>query len=341
MAEGHLTRRKLLGIGLGGSLALLQGSLVGCTRQGSSLAVRRGDLPERWLRQLPRTWQLRWLQESTQVQEASRAELAKRPALVQLSDGWAMELPRATWAPIGQGGLLRRLDPAARAVSRLFGGVEQEPLAFPWSANPWVLVLRDRGDLARQDSLGWDLLLHPSLKGKVVLPSSPRVVMALMGEDPERLCRLRRQVLAQDDRHGLNLLLSGPAQAAVLPRQQVVPLLRRDPRLTVLLPHQGSPLAWSLLLRPAGIEASPPPEWWEAILQPPLLPGVLAAGWVPPLPPPELAAALQGFPTKMAQLLLPPEPVRERCRALPPLLPEERRRLQELWNSTMACSKVS
>jgi hypothetical protein len=43
----------------------------------------------------------------------------------------------------------------------------------------------------------------------------------------------------------------------------------------------------------------------------------------------------------VAQLLLPPEPVRERCRALPPLLPEERRRLQELWNSTMACSKVS
>ncbi|MFM7236047.1 MAG: twin-arginine translocation pathway signal [Cyanobium sp.] len=341
MAEGHLTRRTLLGIGVGGSLALLQGALIGCTREGSSLAVRRGDLPERWLRQLPRTWQLRWLQESTQVQQASRAELAKRPALVQLSDGWAMELPRATWAPIGQGGLLRRLDPAATAVSRLFGGVEQEPLAFPWSANPWVLVLRDRGDLARQESLGWDLLLHPSLTGKVVLPSSPRVVMALMGEDPERLCRLRRQVLAQDDRHGLNLLLSGPAQAAVLPRQQVVPLLRRDPRLTAHLPHQGSPLAWSLLLRPAGMEATPPVEWWEAILQPPLLARVLAAGWVPPLPTPELAAALQGFPTSVVQLLLPPEPVRERCRALPPLLPEERRRLQELWNSTRACSKVS
>ena len=38
----------------------------------------------------------------------------------------------------------------------------------------------------------------------------------------------------------------------MLPRQRVVGLLRRDPRLQVLLPEHGSPLSWNLLLRPAG-----------------------------------------------------------------------------------------
>lgn len=341
MADGQLTRRSLLGMGmemgLVGSLALLQGGLLGCSRRPAGLAARRGDLPERWVRQLPREWRVRWLESPALVGEASQAPLAERPALVQLGDGWASDLPDATWAPFDHGPLLRRLDARAAAPSRLFRAGAGAPVAFPWSSNPWVLVLRDRPDLAKQAHRGWDLLLDPSLAGKVVLPSSPRVVMALVQEDPQRLCRLRRQALAQDDRHGLHLLLSGPAQAAVLPRQQVVPLLRRDPRLVVLLPEQGAPQTWSMLLRPAGGQASPPAPWLEAILQPPLLPRILAAGWVPPLPTPVLAEALKGFPPAVAQLLLPPAAVLARCQDLPPLKAQERKRLQELWDSTLPC----
>jgi hypothetical protein len=231
------------------------------------------------------------------------------------------------------------LAPRARTVSRLFGGAEQPPLAFPWSFNPWVLVLRDRPDLARRASRGWNLLLEESLAGKVVLPSSPRVVMALAGEERERLCRLRGQALAHDDRDGMQLLLNGPAEAAVLPRQQVVALLRRDPRLAVILPEEGAPSAWSLLLRPAGSNVPPPVEWLEALMKPPLLSRVLAGGWVPPLPRPALAAALEGFPSSLAELLLPPEAVLARCRDLPPLPSDQRRRLQELWTSTMTCQR--
>lgn len=340
MAEGHLTRRTLLGIGAFGSLALLESSLAGCARLGPRLVARRADLPERWVRRLPREWQFRWVEESAQVQEACRAALGERPALAQLTDGWATALQRATWAPFGHGGILSRLDASAASASRLFGDEKEAPLAFPWSCNPWVLVLRDRPDLARQAALGWSLLLDPSLEGKVVLPSSPRVVMALVEGDPQRLCQLRRQALAQDDRHGLSLLLSGPAEAAVLPRQQVVPLLRRDPRLAALLPPEGSPRAWSMLLRPAGVKSGPPAEWLEAILQPPLLPRVLAAGWVPPLPRPSLAAAMQGFPPSVARLLLPPESALARCTDLPPLNPKERSQLQELWNGTLSCPQV-
>jgi hypothetical protein len=283
---------------------------------------------------LPSDWELRWLDGAAAVREAASAPLARRPALAQLSDGWASALPPGAWAPFGLGALFSRLAPSAGPVSRLFGGEAQPPLAFPWSFNPWVLVLRNRPDLARRAPLGWDLLLDPSLAGKVVLPSSPRVVMALAREERERLSLLRRQTLAYDDRQGIQLLLSGPAEAAVMPRQQVVGLLRRDPRLTALLPEAGAPSGWSLLLRPAEVAVPPPADWLEMLLQPPLLPRLLAGGWVPPLPRPALAAALEGFPPALAALLLPPEPVLERCEDLPPLRPDQRTRLQELWNST-------
>ncbi|MBM5815013.1 MAG: twin-arginine translocation pathway signal [Cyanobacteria bacterium K_Offshore_surface_m2_239] len=335
MAEGQLSRRTLLEIGVAGSLALL----TGCSRPGPRLVARRGDLPERWLRRLPSDWQVRWLEGATKVREAVGDSAERRPALVQLSDGWATDLPLNAWASLDQPALLRRLTAGARPVSRLYGGPEQPPVAFPWSFNPWVLVLRDRPDLAVRASRGWELLLDESLAGRVVLPSSPRVVMALVGNDPERLCRLRRQALAHDDRQGLQLLLSGPARAAVLPRQQVVPLLRRDPRLTVLLPDEGAPASWSLILRPAGSAVAPPAAWLEAVLQPPLLPRVLAAGWVPPLPRAALTTALAGFPPAVARLLLPEEAVLDRCRDLPPLDADQRRRLQELWDGTTPCQQ--
>ncbi|MEA5411613.1 twin-arginine translocation pathway signal, partial [Synechococcus sp. BA-120 BA3] len=166
----------------------------------------------------------------------------------------------------------------------LHGPAAAAPLAFPWSYGPWVLVLRSRPDLARRRAEGWELLLDPSLAGRLVLPSSPRVTIALVGEDPERLRRLRRAALAYDDRDGLSLLLTGEAEAAVLPRQRVVGLLRRDPRLQVLLPESGAPLTWNLLLRPAGPHPEPPLEWLGEALEAPLLPALLAGGWVPPLP---------------------------------------------------------
>ncbi|MFN7677477.1 MAG: twin-arginine translocation pathway signal [Cyanobacteriota bacterium] len=313
--------------------------LGGCGRDRARLAARRGDLPARWGQLLPKGWQLTWLEGAAEVRQAVQAPPNQRPALVQLTDGWASALPPQAWEPFGHGDILERLSPRAAAASRLFQGRGLAPLAFPWSLNPWVLVLRDRPDLARREDRGWDLLLDPSLTGTVVLPSSPRVVMALVGNDPERLCQLRRQALAHDDRDGLNLLLSGHGQAAVLPRQRVAPLLRRDPRLTVLVPHQGGPLAWSLLLRPAGAKALPPGEWLATCLTPPLLPRLLAGGWVPPLPRSVLDEALRGFPPSLQRLLLPPEAVLERCVSLPPLAPLERQRLQDLWNASRSCQR--
>jgi hypothetical protein len=202
---------------------------------------------------------------------------------------------------------------------------------YAWAVNPWVLVLRDRPDLARRRAAGWDLLLDPSLRGRVVLPASPRLSLALVAEDPERLRRLRAQALAYDDRDAISLLLDGHAEAAVLPRQRVVPLLRRDPRLTVVLPEQGAPLGWNLLLSPAAAPA-PPLDWLAEVLESPLLPRLLAGGWVPPLPAAQLEPALAGFAPDLRALLLPPAALQARWRDLPPLEPAERRRLQALWD---------
>ncbi|MCS5698354.1 twin-arginine translocation pathway signal [Cyanobium sp. FGCU-52] len=339
MAERLLPRRTLLRLAASNGLGLPALTLLGgCGAGGAELLAVRGELPSGWARRLPRPWRLRQLDDPAAVRAALQpaagsAPAPSRPALLQLGDGWASTLPRPSLQPIGTPALLARLAPFSAPVQRLFAPEGSPVLAWPWSVSPWVLVLKDRPDLAARAADGWDLLLDPSLAGKVVLPSSPRVTIALMERDPERLRRLRAQATASDDRDGLSLLLSGPAEAAVLPRHRVVPLLRSDPRLQVVLPAEGGPLAWNLLLRPAGDGPVPPIDWLAEILEPPLLPRLLAAGWVPPLPRPLLQQALQGFPAAVAELLLPPAAVQERWRDLPPLPPQERQALQQLWDA--------
>jgi hypothetical protein len=340
MAERLLPRRALLRLAATTGLGLPALSLLGgCGAGDAELLAVRGELPAGWARRLPRPWRLRQLDGPAAVRAAlqpvarSATSAGRRPALVQLGDGWATTLPRPSLQPIGTPALLARLAPFSAPVQRLFAPEGSPVLAWPWSVSPWVLVLKDRPDLAARAADGWDLLLDPSLAGTVVLPSSPRVTIALMERDPTRLRRLRAQAAASDDRDGLSLLLSGPAQAAVLPRHRVVPLLRSDPRLQVVLPAEGAPLTWNLLLRPAGARPVPPIEWLAEILEPPLLPRLLAAGWVPPLPRPLLEQALRGFPSAVADLLLPPASVQERWRDLPPLPAPERQALQQLWDA--------
>ncbi|KEF41036.1 MAG: twin-arginine translocation pathway signal [Cyanobium sp. CACIAM 14] len=318
-------RRPFLRLGAVSALTLL----AGCERRDPQLLASRGDMSAAWIRRLPPPWRCEQLEDPAQVVERASTP---RAGLLQLSDGWAAGLARSDLQPIGTPALLERLEPMAAPLARLHGPPSAPGLAFPWSYGPWVLVLRSRPDLARRRAEGWELLLDPSLAGRLVLPSSPRVAIALVGGDPARLRRLRRAALAYDERDGLSLLLSGEAEAAVLPRQRVVGLLRRDPRLQVLLPESGAPLTWNLLLRPAGTHPEPPLEWLAEALEPPLLPALLAAGWVPPLPREQLQRALVDFPAATVALLLPPQPVLERCYTLPPLTASERQELQSLWD---------
>jgi putative spermidine/putrescine transport system substrate-binding protein len=350
-----LSRRRLLRWGALGGLGLI----TGCGRQAPArLLYSRGDLPAAWLKRLPDPWQ-------GVAQDGPGEALARlsEADLLQWPDGWLQELSLARLQPFtapgttGAGRLFEGLAPFAEPVSRLFseptppagapaGGTT--PMAFPWAFGTWLLVLRNRQDLAERRSEGWNLLLDPSLRGQVVLPSSPRVVIELalrqIGRssreqgalaDPRLLSGLRRlrgQALAFDDRDGLNLLLRGKAEAAVVPSQRLLPLLRSDPRLTALLPASGSPLWWNLLLRPAHSREPAPLAWLGQIGDPRLLSRLLAAGWVPPLLRPRIAPALAQWPEPVASLLYPAPAVLANCNSLQPLATAEQRRYQHLWD---------
>jgi hypothetical protein len=335
-----LSRRQVLRLGLSTGAALtLPAVLAGCRpKDGPRLLAARASLPAAWREALPDPWQSQLVDTSAIVAQAlqgSKQGSGAGPALVSLPDGWASQVPLARLKPFGAGGVLTRLATAAQPVSRLYQVGKQPALAFPWSFSPWVLVLRSQPELAARarGREGWAVLADPGLRGRLVLPSSPRLSIEICGGDLARLQRLRAQALAYDDADALNLLLTGEATAAVVPLQRLIPLLQRDQRLEVVLPASGAPLTWQLLLRPADASEDPPLEWLGALLEPPLLSKLLAGGWVPPLPRRELAPVLSRMPRGLADLLLPGDAVLQRCWSLPPLSPQRRLAMQTLWDA--------
>jgi hypothetical protein len=198
------------------------------------------------------------------------------------------------------------------------------------------MLFRGEPTLRNQAANSWEVLLDPELKGKVLFPSSPRLVMSLTAhmQTPDALRQLRQAAISFDDRHALNWLLQGDAQVAVLPLQRCMGALLRDQRLHAVLPLQGAPLNWTLMLRPSSSKEPLPQDWVKKAWEEPLLSRLLSAGWVPPLARSQLSIAMSRVPKRLRALVLPSNEVWQRCWNLAPLDPSEQDAMKAKWKAS-------
>ncbi|HJN34367.1 MAG TPA: ABC transporter substrate-binding protein [Prochlorococcus sp.] len=332
LEQRQLGRRELLKLGL---MAGLMG-LASCGRASAAPLLRATPetLPKKWRRSLP----VPWSYQPIEVDAGSNpftAALEQGNDLLALGDGWLTSLPEKTLQRIEAPGLQDRLDDQARAFEASLGPALQSRV-LPVGVSPWVLLFRQGDPWALQARSGWQVLLDPALKGRVVLPQSPRLVMSLAErmQVADGLRQLRAQAYTFDDRQGLNWLIQGKARVAVLPLQRCLPSLRRDPRLSVVLPNSGAPLNWTVLVRSALTREPLPQQWVEQSWQEPLLGQLLAGGWIPPLPRAELRLALRAIPKAYQSIVLPSKEVWSRCWSLPVLTAVQQIELDQRWSES-------
>ena len=325
-----LRRRQLLRVV--GTAGLL--SLSGCGRdlRYPLIFAPSGVLPKRLVAELPRPWELRTATSADQWRQAKWS----RFDLLALTDGWLETLESVPLQSIAVDPLTAQLGLKAQQFLSGLGPLRSKLL--PAGVSPWVMLLLRKATPKEAAKQGWSLLLDPSLRGRVVLPDSPRLVMELSarlsGEKVALLKDLRRQVLSFDDRQGINWLLKGQADVVVLPLQRCLPLLRRDPRLSVVLPERGAPLHWTVLVRPESTREPLPQDWILKAWQDPLRRRLLEAGWRAPLPESVLAADRDALPERWRSLVLPPEQVWNRCWSLKTLTPTMRADLLSRWKAS-------
>ena len=344
-----LTRRQLLttigvGVGATAALGLWRAQSLG-QRQGQQLVYVKGQGPQAWLQQLPKSWTA----QARPSMEYLAADLGTKAIdLAMVGEAWLPQL-RSRLQPFGSPELIQPLLKAARDPAVL-GGTAAAPTAFPWAFGSWVMVFRNQPDWAeRGRGEGWSLLAAAELQDAWILPASPRVVMALalqsLGRSPNttdlplvpglapRLATVVRRARAFDSRHALTRLVNGHGSAAVVPSWTVIPQLLRDQRLVAVQPTASPPLlSWQVLVRPRRAGPIPTP-WLQVFTTGSVLNTLFQAGFCPPLPIAALQPQLAQQPA--ATLLHPGDKPMAQAETLRPLTPEHRMQYQQVWDEAM------
>ncbi len=268
-------------------LGILTGifSLSGCSFPSNRavLGLPKGILPGESLKALSSQWKYQFFEVQSE-EDFYKSVLEKRIDLIAIGDGWLNECPYDNFQSIEADEIFSRLNSKAKLFLNGFTS-EISSRFLPIAVSPWVLIFRGEEDLWLQGRESWQVLLDPKLKGHVILPSSPRVVMSLADQMKvdNSLQRLRLQARSFDDKNGLNWLLAGQAKVAVLPLQFCLKALSSDPRLRIAFPKEGSALNWTVLLSPKKTIQPLPLEWIQETWRLPLLLKLLAKGVIPPI----------------------------------------------------------
>ncbi len=332
MTLQKINRRTLLKYGLWLGVS----GLTGCGRNvpQAYLASTKDTLPKEWLKILPSPWRFQLLSNKAGNKPYRPADLLGND-LVAFGDGWLSTISPEIITSINVEQFLQFFDEKALEFLNTMP-LEFQGSVLPLAVSPWAMLFRNGNSWIADAREGWDVLLDPNLKGHLVLPESPRLIMSIaqtIARD-DALRRLRRQVLTFDDRNGLNWLLSGDARVVVLPLQSCFRALSRDPRLSLAVPKKGAPLNWTLLVRPVGSNESLSLDWIKKTFSSPLLPKLLAGGWIPSIKQSELRTHLSQVPQEYKSTVVLPKETWEKCWSLTPLTVSSRKQLEYKWNNS-------
>ena len=127
---------------------------------------------------------------------------------------------------------------------------DQRNKLFPIGVVPYAVIIKNNKDLIYEANKSWDFLLDENLRGKIIFPQSPRIIMSISQKinTKDSLSKLKDQVMLFDDQNALNWLINSKASVAIIPYSQCFKYLKVDSRLAIIFPNKGVPLVWNFLL---------------------------------------------------------------------------------------------
>ncbi len=315
------------------SLTTLLG-LSGCSFANSkpNLRLSRGGLPREFVQAIEKhkPWTYKYFDSDFDLSQG-KFLLNKNDELIALADGWLKHCPFELFQTIEAPEVYGQLSNQAKSFLNSFRS-DVSTRILPIAFSPWVLIFRGGKDFLDRARDSWEVLLDPLLRDQVVLPSSPRVIMSLAEKmnQPDSLRLLRLQTKIYDDKNGLNWLISGKAKVAVLPLQTCLNTLASDPRLNIVLPRQGAPLNWTLLLRSKFSKEKLPLGWIKDTWRLPLILSLLAKGVMPPINYSKIVKFVDYLPEKYQSIYNSQESL-EMSWSLPPLNKLGEKYLEDKW----------
>ncbi len=333
MQTNNLGRRDFIKYGLISSFFILSG----CSAPKQKWAVRGvpNTFPSEFINSLSTDWEFLPIKDIESQSIPYNSTFKEKTDLLVLNDGWISNLPFESLQEIKANYI--RDNFSKQANSFLDGlGEDYKNRIFPLAVSPWVILFRNEDSLSLKNKNSWDVIFSNELTNQIVFPNSPYLLMSIAQKigAVNDFSQIKSQTKLFDDRNALNWLISGRANAAVLPLSSCVDILIKDPRLSVLLPQEGSPLNWTVLASPILSSVAFPTNWFDLLWQTNYLRRVIKKGFFPPTSFSDIKRQKLNIPQRYQSIFLPEESVWNKCWSLPLLSFEDKKALAMNWNNS-------
>jgi len=333
MQINHFGRRDFLKYGLMSSFLILSG----CATSQKKLVLRgvSNSFPNEFINSLSTAWEFFPIEDIKLQKNPYNFILQEKTDLLVLNDGWISDLPFGSLQEIKEPYMR---DNFSKQTSSFLDGLGEnyKNRIFPLAVSPWVILFRNEDSLALKNKNSWEVIFSSSLTNQIVFPNSPYLLISIAQKIDlvNDFSKIKSQAKSFDDRNALNWVVSGRANAAVLPLSSCVDSLIKDPRLSVLFPQEGSPLNWTVLASPVLSSEPFPTDWFDSLWGPTYLRRLLRKGYLPPTSFSDLRRSNINISQKYQSIFIPEESTWNKCWSLPLLSVEEKKNLALHWNNS-------
>ena len=333
MNSDKLRRREFIKYGLLSSLFFLSG----CSTSKKKLALRGlpNTFPSEFIESLSAEWEFFPIKDIDLKNFTYNNIFQNKTDLLVLNDGWISNLSINSLKEIKADKIRNEFNNQTRSFLNGLGE-DYKRKVLPLAVSPWVILFRNEDSLALKNKNSWEVVFSSSLTNNIIFPNSPYLLISIAEKlnFANNFSKIKTQAKSFDDRNALNWVTSGKAHAAVLPLSSCVDSLIDDPRLSVLLPQEGSPLNWTVLASPSKSLANFPDDWFDSFLSTHYLTRVLRKGFLPTTNFSEISRKNLNVPQKYQSIFLPEESVWNKCWSLPMLSFERKKDLASNWNNS-------
>ena len=262
--------------------------------------------------------------------EKNKIKLSKSD-LILINDGWLRSINLEDYQNINHLFLNDLLDDRSQDLLNSFKEYHRDKL-FPIGVIPYGVMIKNNKDLIYDASKSWDFLLDEKLKGKIIFPQSPRIMISISKKISEKISlnKLKSQAMLFDDKNSINWLINSHASVAIVPLSLCEKYLRVDSRLSMVFPNNGVPLIWNFLLTKSKVNKRIILNWIKSLEKRSTIDALANQGWYLPF---KNEYSQSKYNIKVVNNSdVPSKKCWENSWSLPPLNNEEKLNLENLWN---------
>ena len=331
MPKNYPTRRQFLNYG---KLSLLF-FLNSCSNSLKKFKIgfQSSIYPKSLKDTLPAIWQKENINFSKLKLEKNKIKLSNSDFIL-VNDGWLNSIDFTSFQNINNLFSNDILDNRSRDFLKSFKEYQRDKL-FPVGVVPYAVIIKNNKDLIYDASNSWDFLLDEKLKGKIIFPQSPRILISISKKISVKnsLSKLKEQAMLFEDKNSINWLINSNSSVAIVPFSLCEKYLRVDSRLSMVFPNKGVPLMWNFLLTKSKINNRVLIDWIKSLEKRSTIDQLAYQGWYLPF---ENEYSQNKYNIKSQKNNYGPSKMCwENSWSFSPLNNEEKLNLENFWNQSL------